>query len=489
MKNTRLIRLFNILDAAEKRKLKRMLETSDKTQELQDLCAYLSKYADKPKRLDKETVFGAIYGKGLRFDDKKLGQLRFQLYHLTEDFIVTQQLTRGKDNKTSRMVQRELLLLEYLDEKILPDDQHTDDLSKLTTQKINDLAGLLEQGKERDIFHYLNLYHLNYHLYYTNTDKWQQGQPYIEALMKNLDTFYCLAKLRYANELLMRKKILNEDASILLLDEMRDYGKSLADEAVFMADIYQINLDLLDTFDEGKFYILKKQILTHADKFEKKELSYLITFLINHAVQATRQSDIDFTYSNYEIYKLGLDKEVFTDKGFIRPLFLLNYALLCSEVGEPNEITHTLKQYQDKIKESFREDTLKLCQAYLYFGKHNFYEAYILVDDNSKRSLSFGLHQKSLQLKCLYELENSSATHPNIEKDLHDACMAYRRYIQRKSDDLGETASKAHLNFTNLLLKLNNINIKKEEFENAIADEQNQTIHKNWLMRKIKERR
>jgi len=269
----------------------------------------------------------------------------------------------------------------------------------------------------------------------------------------------------------MRKKILNEDASILLLDEMRNYGKLLAEEAVFMADIYQINLDLLEAFDEEKFYTLKKQILTHADKFEKKELLYLIGFLINHATQATRQSDIDLTISNYEIYKLGLEKEVFTEKGFIRPLVLLNYALLCSEVEKANEVEYILTQYQDKIKESFKADTLRLCQAYQCFGKHDFYEAYVLVDDNSKRSISFGLHQKSLQLKCLYELENSSTTHPNIEKTLYDACIAYRRYIQRKSDDLGETAAKAHLNFINLLLKLNNPNTKKEVFEHAMADE------------------
>jgi len=489
MKNTRLIRLFNVLDAAEKRKLRRMLEASDKSKDVQDLCAYLTKYADKAKRLDKEVVFKSIYSLDVPFDDRKLGQLRFQLYHLIEDFIVIEQLTRKGDNKTSRMVQRELLLLEYMDEKVLPDDQHSDDLSKLTTQKINDLSSLLEDAKERDIFHYLNLYHLNYHLYYTNMDKWQQGQPYIEALMKNLDTFYCLAKLRYANELLMRKKILNEDASILLLDEVRDYGKLLAEEAVLMADIYQMNLDLLEAFDEEKFYTLKKQILTHADKFEKKELSYLIFFLINHATQATRQSDIDLTISSYEIYKLGLDKEAFTEKGFIRPLSLLNYALLSSEVGEANEIPGILTQYQDKIKEPFKVDTLRLCQAYQCFGEHDFYGAYTLIDDNSKRSLSFGLHQKSLQLKCLYELENSSSTHPYIERTLHDACMAYRRYIQRKSADLGETASKAHLNFVDILLKLNNPNTKKEVYENAMKDKHNQTVHKNWLARKIKEKR
>jgi len=488
MKNTRLVRLFNVLNKAEKRKLQRMLETSDKAQDVQDLCAYLTKYAHKTKRLDKKIVFKAIYSENLPFDDKKLGQLRFQLYHFIEDFIVIQQLTRGKDNKASRMAQRELLLLEYLDEKILPDDEHTDDLAKLMTQKISDLSGLLEQGKERDIFHYLNLYHLNYHLYYTNTDRWQQGQPYIEALMKNLDTFYCLAKLRYANELLMRKKILNEDASILLLDEMRDYGKVLAEEAVFMADIYQINLDLLENFDEKKFYALKKQILTHADKFEKKELFRTLVLLINHATHATRQSDIDFTVSNYEIYKLGIGKEVFLEKGFIRPLLLVNYALLCAEVGQTNEINDTLTQYQDKIKESFEEDTLRLCRAYQCFGARDFYGAYVLVDDNAKRSLSFGLHQKSLQLKCLYELENSPTQHPDIERTLYDACMAYRRYIQRKSDDLGEIATKAHLNFINLLLKLNNPNVKKEVFEKAITGEQNQTIHKSWLVRKIKEK-
>jgi len=162
----------------------------------------------------------------------------------------------------------------------------------------------------------------------------------------------------------------------------------------------------------------------------------------------------------------------------------VNYALLCSEVGKMDEIDHVLIQYQDKIKESEKEDTYALCRAYQCFGNGNYYEAYRLVDEHSKKTLSFGLHQKSLQLKCLYELENSSV-HLDAHRTLYDACAAYRRYIQRKSDKLNPSTANANLNFVNVLLKLGHPDTKKKELEQMMKKGY-ATIHRNWLMKKIR---
>jgi len=184
-------------------------------------------------------------------------------------------------------------------------------------------------------------------------------------------------------------------------------------------------------------------------------------FLSNHAAEATRTGDANLVVANYEIHKLGFEKEAFIEKGFTPPLLLVNYALLCSEVGKTDEIDDVLSQYQNKVKASEKEDTYMLCRAYQYFGKGDYQEAYKLVAEHSKKALSFGLHQKSLQLKCLYELENSSV-YLDVHRTLYDACTAFRRYIQRKSDKLNPSVSNASLNFVNVLLKLGHPDTKKK---------------------------
>lgn len=477
MKNNRLTRLIHILDTAEKRKLRQLLETSGKDEEMSILFNYLTKYSDNAKRLDKERVFKTVYPKGA-FDGKKLSRLNAQLYHFAEDFIITQQLS-----KKDQAAQRQFVMLEYLSEKKLPDNKYNDDLYGLTERAIHDLEGALSRTDSHYLLYYLNRYRLYTHLYHSNTNKWQKGQLYLESLMENLDTFYCLAKLRYANELFMRERILNEDSRVLLLNELYGYGARLHDKGVYQADIYRLSLDLLQGFDEDKFHRLKAQTFKHADAFEQSELFSILIFLSNHAAEATRTGDANLVFANYEIYKLGFEKEGFIEKGFIPPLLLVNYASLCSEIGKTDELDNVLIQYQDKIKESEKEDTYVLCRAYQYFGNGDYREAYRLVDEHSKKTLSFGLHQKSLQLKCLYELEDSSI-HLDPNRTLYDACAAYRRYIQRKSDKLNPSTSDASLNFVNVLLKLCHPDIKKNDLEQMIQIGY-ATIHRNWLTQKI----
>jgi len=479
MKNNRLTHLLNILNTTEKRKLRYILETSAKEPEVLVLYDYLIKYAVKPKRLGKEQVFEEIYPKDATFNGRKLSDLNARLYHLAEDFVILRQL-RKKD----RTAQRQLLILEYLDGKVLPDNnQHADDLNHLTERTTKDLQNLLTRTDVHDLSYYLNVCRMNRHLYYFNTDKWQEVRQYMENLMENLDIFYCLTKLQCANELFMRERILNESSEVLLLDELYEYSAHLSKKGVYRADIYRLSLDLLKGFDEEKFYRLKEQIFEHADKFEKTELSHILILSANHIAEANRRGNANLVIANYEIYKLGLEKEVFIERGFISPLLLVNYALLCSELGKTDEIDEVLTQYQDRIKDSEKEDTFLLCRAYQHFGNGEFQDAFQLVNDHSRKSVSFGLHKKPLELKCLYELENLTS-YVDTQRTLYDACAVYRRYLQRKSDVLNPSTYKANLNFVKILQKLGEPDTDKEELIQITAGES--IVHRNWLIEKVK---
>ncbi len=478
MRNNRLTRLLNILDNTEKRKLRQTLEISTKEQEMLVLYDYLIKYSAKPKRLDKERVFEEVYPKDTVFNGRKLSDLNTQLYHLAEDFIIVRLLKRKE-----RMAQRQLLMLEYLREKTVLNNKYSDDLNSLNHKIVKDLEHSLSRTDHCNLSHYFNLYQLNIQRYYLNTDKWQEGRLHIEALMENLDIFYCLTKLRYAGEILMRERILNENLPVLLLDELRQYSEVLSKKGIAQASTYRLHLDLLQEFDEVKFHQLVEHIFEYEHTLERVELSNILIFLANHAAKATREGDANLVVANYEIYKLGLENEVFIENGFVPSLLLVNYALLCSTVGKTENLEEILVRYQDRIKVSEKENTTLLCRAYQHFADHEFYAAYRLVSKHSKKRLSFALHQKPLELKCLYELENTT-DHIDTSRTLYDACMVYRRYLQRKSDVLNNSTYTANLNFVNTLLKLGEPDTDTDELMKTLKGVS--VIHRNWLMEKIK---
>jgi len=135
MENTALVRLFNILNAAEKRRIKRKLENTErKGVDMLLLFNYLDKQIKKPEKLEKKRVYKAVFGKLKKFNDNKLTNLRFKLYRFIENQIVIEQIMANEEHQ----IQKELILLEYFRYKVVPNSQRSvEGIARLVDSKMN----------------------------------------------------------------------------------------------------------------------------------------------------------------------------------------------------------------------------------------------------------------------------------------------------------------------------------------------------------------
>lgn len=486
MINTALVRLFDILNTVEKKRIKKKLENKERSGvDMLLLFNYLDKYIKKPAKLDKERVYKAVFGKLKKFKDQKLTTLRFKLYRFIEDQIVVEQIMGVNENK-EHLIQKELILLDYFRDKVVPNNQSSvEGIARLVENKMTDVENLINITKVKDIFYHLNLYRLSHYLYYNlSTEIRGEGKLYIEQLMKNLDVFYFLSKLKYSFEMMQRQKILNEDQlPIFLFNEIYKYSECLDAKENPLVSIYRLLADLSHELDKNKIIEVKTILLENAGVIGAIEMKYSLNLLLNFMFRINREKHIDMTMERYDVNQFILENKLFVDNGEIRPQFLVNCAANFLHAGKSNEIEQMLTHYKDYIAKRYREKIVNLCSAFQLFGAGEFTKCSNLL--YKKSYLPFNLQAKTLLLKSLYEIEINLKKTDGIS--FFDALDNYKRYIRRRKEDKGKDNLNKNLyigalNFANCLLKITETSYEDTDFINNF----DYIVEKKWLLRKIK---
>jgi len=459
MKNTALVRLFEILNAAEKRRIKR------------------------PSNLDKELVYKAVFGKLKKLNESKLTQLRFKLYRFIEDQIVIEQIIGVNENK-EHLIQKELILLEYYRDKVVPSSQRSvEGIARLVESKMGDLEKIIKLTKVRDIYYHLNMFRLSHFLYYNlNEEIRGEGKPYLDRLMNNLDIFYSLSKLRYSFEIIQRRKITNEkELPIFLFDEVYEYSENLDTKEFPLVSIYRLLADLSNVLDEARIVELKNKLTENIDQLGNAEMISAYFLLLNFMTRINREKHIDTAFMQYEVYQIILEKKLCIVNGEIRPQFLINCAVNFVSVGRSKEIQIMLNENKKHIPKNYKDKTVKLCSAYQLFGDGEYIKCSELIYQQS--FLPFNLQAKILLLKSLYEIEFILK---KSKVSFYDVLDNYKRFIRRKKKQMNENFYQATSNFAICILMLTDNNDTKEleKYFNNL----NFLIERKWLLDKIKKK-
>lgn len=480
MIDSKIVKLYNIMDANEKRDLQLWLNNkqlwSKKKGDSQDILYLhecLAKYAKRTKKLEESTQ---------KFKKDKLSQLCYQLFHITENFLLMNWLSKKADKKQHYAIQKQMLTLAFYQEKELTDNsKYIGDLSKLIDFKLKDVNNLLNKSKPSHTDHYLQLHKLNHHLYYgLNTTIWQEGKQYLQALLLHLDTFYITTKMRYFTEALYRAKITDEEFALPDLKWIQQKAIDVttvlnkAQKGNPLLELYQLCFELAINTNKDNLLLLSTKITEHADLLDVNELGSILSFASNYSAFITRKEGIDLIKLQYKMHKLGLEKSVFLSNGLLQPIVLINYAYLCSEETQAQEIDLALKKYQFRIENDFKESTTNLCLAYKYFTEIKFEKALEWMNKVSKRNLQFYLGKKLLQIKCCYELKDYIV----LEEERNNLL----RFLRNNKD---YSIYEYLYNFTQLVRDLANPDFGKTEL---IEKVKMNTVERPWLLRKINEK-
>lgn len=481
MDNIKLFKLFKILDSKEKSRFERTL--NDKPEDIKRLFGILKKHSQLSGKLTKEEVV-----QQLRCNEGEFNYLTSSMDRLIENFIINNELNMNDNGDTELIVQRELILLNYFRKKTVDKKSYGENLSKLFDLKMDELGRKLKRIDKRDIFYYLNQYKLYHYFYYCSLGLWDGGKTKIEQILRSLDIFYCLAKLRSSAEAKVRQGIFGERIDVELVYETYQLSEQFLDESP-LTEIYRRQLDLFQDFSEDKLITLKDLVVSNKDKIIREEMAAMLSILLNHIAREAREGNTKLNFIHYSILKFILDNDYFINRGLIRPLVLVNFSSYCVKTDKTSEITPIIEKYSKLIHKSKYQNTKDLCDAYVLYGEESYYDAYKKLEKVTTKSLSFILHKKMLKLKCLYEFRSSNYRGDIPKEMLHEACPKFKKYIRQKKDKLSADSRSSYVKFADILIKMDDVNISKTELLDMLDGEYYRVIGKDWLLKKIEQKR
>jgi len=444
IKGTRIVKLINILSKAEKKLLRRHIKQSNEDGLFKDLANYLLDYSNNLERLKNKAIIKTL---NIEVAPKKFGQLRFQIFQFAENFILNNWLSDLPKNDMGLAVQKDMLLLDM--------------------RRINDYS-----------------LHIN-----RIGDK---SREYIET-MNHLDLFYSLAKLKFTSEIKVWNMLTIEKTESFAFDEMEplinalDSSNKGVDVQQPIIKLYQLSNLLANDTNQKNQNALKNEILKNENSLDKNKLSQLLIFGMNYNAYLSRQNNIDLSENSYELFKLGLKREIFIVNGLIKPDILIHFAYLCTHFSDDEEIDSVMKQYELRLSPDLKKITLKLCKIFILWYRKEYKKIIASTITISNKNIPFFLHYKLMRIKSFYELSQTNEL--NIEINYVNDMLAERKelykYLRLKKGMLSSDSFKSLLNFSHVLLKLVDPNSSKKHLLKLMNFEYAQNFERRWLMKKI----
>ncbi len=483
MKDTKLIRFLATLDVNEMKSFQKFARSPyhNSNKQLIGLLDCLAKYHPSfdQRNFKKETIYRKIHPKDKGYHEGRMSLLMAQLVQLFKQFLAYEQVRKNE------FLQRKYRLHGLLEKRI--DDEYQKEVKK-QEEALND-------WREDEHYHLERLL-LNWELFHhPATARHQVGMPSLDNAMESLDRFFVWSKLKLSAAVFNRERIFSEKHGINLLENILEkFGSYIrnVDELNIYRKIIQAQADDKKDILSG----LVADYIKHAQHLSAFEKAKLYIFINNLFSRKSRQGG---TINRKDLFKLinykftdPTDKveNILTETGFT------NIAVTGSALHEFKWTENFIKQYQEKLNETVREDAVSLANAYLHFYtamKKNDKKSYketinYLNKINTNRPFYF-YRIKIIALKIHFEyyLRNEEEY-----AFLMDYCNAFEKQLKREKT-MGQSKKSAFINFVEALKKLidsvsdpNFKHFKRAELIEAISSK-NDISSKIWLLEKSRE--
>lgn len=479
MVKSALVELLKSFSAEEWKRFERFLKSPyfNRSKLLLRLFRFLQRFQPQldSHRLTKERAFTAVYGKKAPYRESKVNDLMYSLKGLAERFLVHQELEEQPD----RMNQQLALSLAR---RPVPYPV----FEKAARQAVD----ALEQRPESLDKHWalLWLHHLMYH--HLGRPAAHDAPPQdLHRAMEELDQLYLYGKFRYSTELLSRRRYLEEESPILLLNHCMDamaQGCKHHDLAKLHYWLVQLYLD--DCGDEA-YREAKKLLLPNLDKMGPMERMSAYLILLNYTIQSSNEGQATWAEEMLEWHKLGLEEGFLLHEGKMLKSTFMNIAINAAALKEFVFATQFIAGYKTQLRPEDQEEAILMAKAFLFFHQGGYAEANALLQGAPDYSVAFKIRAYSLQLRCLYEFyrENSS-----YQSTLLAACSRFSYYLKNDAN-WAASKKKAYHHFILVLKKIvkyredrDKTPQKRHKLKNTLEHYQPLNL-KEWLQEKVAE--
>lgn len=464
VKNSRLITLLSSLNKDEFKELKDFVYSPfhNKNTKVMQLFDVLEKYYPEfaSPRLSRETLHTKIF-KGQSFNDLDIRRTMSQLYQVAENYVGWREMTR----KTTDLKLAQMRTL------------RNRGLQKHFEKSSREAGAILEKEK-RDLNYYYNLYNIEQEREnFKEQFGGRRSETRLQEVSDSLDIFFMANKLKQSCTVFSYEQVFKHRYDIQLTQEVLDLlnKKNINTPLV---NLYRFGLLTMIEPDNETHYLQLKQLLKSTPNLDPKEERNIHVLGQNYCIRNVNKGKTEYFNELFELYKLGLEKEVIqSDLSQFPPAFK-NIVSTGLKVKEYQWVENFIYQYANLIEEDNQADYKNFNLARLCFDQQRFKEARQFLQGVEFKDLFVTLNARVLLIKIYYELDQLDL--------LEHQLKSFDHYIARQKNlSYHATIFKNVVRYISRMVKLDynkqkdvNKLIEKIKSEKALTE-------RDWLLAKI----
>jgi len=471
MNSTRIFRVLAQLTIPEMNRFIKFIQSPyhNVNARINGLAVILVNSIKKDEKLPtKESLWKSIEVK-TKYSDLKFRKLCNDLLERFEKFLILENLENNK------ILQANLLLETIRRDKIeILAEKHMSKSSKEFEREIDKSSNYYLQRYffEKTIQNLKTNYEKKVDL------KKGKSRSYSE-LIKNLDAFYAIEKLRIATDIQTWKKMYksNDDIELgipLTFIDNLDFKNHPA------VEIYKSMFKLYDEKElTTEYFDLKSKAFKNIYSFPKDEQREIFDVLVSFSIRWVNKGDIKFLKETLELYDWAINENIILNKGKLSPTTFRNYVVAGLRISEFDKVENFIKSNIDLLDKERRENALNFNLARVAFYRKQFQDCVSYLSRVNYDDIWYNVNSKMLLIAAYYELEEIA-----VLESTNDAFITFIR--REKSLDINRRT--AYLNFSSYLKKIiSNYDSKKliKIKEKIISNKE--VYNKTWLLEKIED--
>ncbi|MEZ4963535.1 MAG: hypothetical protein R2830_27175 [Saprospiraceae bacterium] len=472
MLNSRLLELLRTLTPAELTAFGKYLRSPffNHRDDVVRLFDYFfeKKEAKREEVFDKKNVFGSVFP-GEKFDDKQLSYAMSFLYQAAQNFLVYNELMGGGEAAFQIHLARAMR------------KRGLDRQFETALKKAED--SLAAQPHRNTDFHYLShLLHLE--KYESGVSERRTASRSFQEMAGETDLYFIATKLRQGCTALMHKAVSETSYRLDLLGEVLAQVERQQLQAVPAIGIFYYAYRALAEEDSKPWFgRLREAVRLHFQQFPKAEMRDIYTLAVNYCIrQINTQQEAGghefYLRQVFEIYREGLENEVFTDGGVLSRFTYNNIANAGLGLKAFDWVEDFLKKYKDSLEPRHRESAYLFNLASLYFRKSDYGKVLDLLTQTEFNDLLHQLDARRMLLRSYYELG---------EPDALDSLLDSFQVFLRRRRDVGYLRQN-YLNLIRFIKKLLQTpatdRAAREKLRKEIVDTK-AVAEREWLLLKV----
>lgn len=410
----------------------------------------------------KQAYFARIFP-GRRYDDKRYRYIASELNRHLENFLMLRNLQ--KDSLTT-----DLITAGALADRDLKKSYQMLHREITAKQTIRDETWFMRQYE-----------HGIQDLRYTIRDAERKAAPDYNAVIRHLDTFYLLAKLRLACESINMANILQSSVDIGMYEKILELanGPQFAETPLVLlyARIYTI---LTDPKNETAFNEAGTLLREHSEQIKPAEMVDLYQYLKNFCVRQVNSGNTHYVRILFNLYNDMLQNKPLMRYDYLSQWEFKNMVTISLRLGEHEWCEKFLNRYITNLRPEDRKNAFTYNTAYFSFMKGEYRQAVRKLQEVEMTDVFYQLDSRVVILKCYYELNDTDA--------FFYSASAFRLFLMRNKS----ISTFQQTIYRNLIKYITGI--ERARFNRAKLQKIRQKIEtgKNvadvaWLMNKIDE--